>query len=256
MKTAPSMVDPECTENGATGQHDGDLAQLAGTFIHEIKNQIGTVALNLELLEEELGVAPSPEKRRALARVQKLRSQCRQLVMVANDFLRFARVRNLKREATDLATIVDEMTDFVGPTAAAKGIRIKTFLAPDIPPIPLDRDLFRQALLNILLNAEQAMPEGGSITIQASMACDETRRQPTVLLQVIDTGHGIPADALERIFEPFYSTKENGNGLGLPTTKRIVEAHGGSIAVETSSGRGTCVTVQLPVSEPSTPVEA
>jgi two-component system, NtrC family, sensor histidine kinase HydH len=106
--------------------------------------------------------------------------------------------------------------------------------------VNLDRELFEQALLNLMLNAEQAMPEGGTLTLIGRM------EERCVCLDVIDTGHGMTEEVLEKVFRPFHTTKQNGNGLGLPTTKRIVLAHGGTIEVQSEPGRGSKFTIKLP----------
>lgn len=232
-----------------------ELAEAAGGFIHEIKNHLGTLQLNLQLLAEDFDEPASPKERRILGRINKLETQCRDLVGVANDFLRFARVRDLNLAQTDLGKLLDEMIDFFGPTAQAGKVEIKSFVPADLPPMPLDRDLIKQALLNLLLNAAQAMPEGGDITIQAAKqaatAGNGRAGQPThVIVHVIDTGAGMQPNVRARVFEPFFSTREAGNGLGLPTTKRIIEAHGGTIDVESESGKGTQFTVRLPIVSP------
>ena len=218
-----------------------ELAELAGGFIHELKNHLSTLGLNLQLLAEDFA-NPENQRERALTRVQRLQSECQRLVDVAHDFLRFARIKELDLVATDLGKIIEEMTDFFGPTSKSANIEIKNFIPADLPMVLMDRELFKQALLNLMLNAEQAMPQGGELTIQAAR---ENTSPPTVCLTLIDTGRGIPAETLPRVFEPFFSTKQGGNGLGLPTTKRIVEAHGGSIAVRSELGRGTQFTICL-----------
>ena len=159
---------------------------------------------------------------------------------MANDFLRFARIRDLERRPADLRAVVEEMLDFFGPTAKAANVEIITYLPADLPAVPLDADLFKQALLNLMLNAEQAMPEGGEIILQAKA---EGGR---VCLDVIDTGRGIEPEAMAKLFRPFHTTKTNGSGLGLPTTRKIVAAHGGTIEVQSEVAKGTKFTVCLP----------
>jgi len=119
-------------------------------------------------------------------------------------------------------------------------IDIKCYLPADLPPLALDRDMFKQALLNLMLNAEQALTGGGSITVQAILEPGH------VCLSLIDTGHGMPPDVLAKVFEPFFSTKSTGSGLGLATTRKIVEAHHGAIDVQSEVGKGTKFTIRLP----------
>jgi signal transduction histidine kinase len=219
-----------------------ELAELAGGFIHELKNHLSTLGLNLQLLAEDFASPENQRERRALTRIQRLQGECQRLVDVANDFLRFARVKDLELVATDLGKIVEEMIDFFGPTSNSARIDIKTFIPADLPMVLMDRELFKQALLNLMLNAEQAMAQGGDLTIQAAR---ENTSPPSVCLTLIDTGKGISPEVLSRIFEPFFSTKQGGSGLGLPTTKRIMEAHGGSIQVRSEVGRGTQFSLYL-----------
>jgi signal transduction histidine kinase len=222
---------------------DTELAELAGGFIHEIKNHLSTLGLNLQLLAEDFAEPQSPRERKALSRVQKLQAECQSLVELSNDFLRFARVNNIERAPTDLAEVVEEMLDFFGPNAQAHRIDVKSFVPADLPPVALNRELFKQALLNLLLNAEQAMPEGGELTIQAA------RDLTGVSLDLIDTGRGMSAEVLANVFRPFYTTRSGGTGLGLATTRRIVEAHGGTVAVQSEPGRGTKFTISLPAAQ-------
>src|SRR5229473_1979579 len=150
--------------------HTTELAELAGGFIHEIKNHLSTFGLHLQLLAEDFAEPESPRERKAL-----------------------------------------------------------------------DRELFKQALLNLLLNAQQAMPEGGQVTVQGR------RDDGDVRLDLIDTGIGMSAESLAKCFHPFHTTKPGGNGLGLPTTRRIIEMHGGRITVQSEPGKGTQFTVWLPI---------
>lgn len=244
-----------------------ELAELAGGFIHEIKNHLGTLGLNLQLLAEDYQEPRSQRERRALERVQKLQAECQRLVELSNDFLRFARVKDLNRTSASLGRLVEELVDFFVPTARQANIEIKTYVPADLPAVSLDVELFKQALLNLLLNAQQAMPEGGELTIQAS-ACRApsaerqarsaeegprsalgASRSTHIELSLIDTGQGMAPEVLAKVFKPFFSTKPGGSGLGLPMVKRIVEAHGGAIEAQSEVGRGTKFTIQLPVKE-------
>jgi signal transduction histidine kinase len=221
------------------------LAELAGGFIHEIKNHLGTLGLNLQLLAEDFQDPQTQRERRALTRVQKLQAECHRLVDVSNDFLRFARLGELPLEPTDLGKVIEEMVDFFAPTARAAAIDIMTYLPADLPPVRLNADMFRQALLNLMLNAEQAMPEGGALTLQASVEAGRPAGAH-VCLSLIDTGRGMSPETVTKVFRPFFSTKPGGTGLGLATTRKIVEAHGGTIAVQSEPGKGTKFTIRLP----------
>jgi signal transduction histidine kinase len=216
-----------------------DLAETTGGFIHDMKNHLGTVLLNLQLLDEEFDGAQSQKERRAGERVKLAISECQRLVDLSNDFLRFARVEELHREPVDLREVLVRMIDFVGPTA--RNIAIHCYPAADLPPVSLDREMFEKVLLNLLLNAEDAMPEGGTLTIQANLDGE------SVCIDIIDTGCGIPDDVQAKLFKPFYTTKPDGNGLGLATARKIVAAHGGTLTLQSEPGRGTKVSVRLPI---------
>jgi signal transduction histidine kinase len=221
--------------------HDAELAELAGGFIHEIRNHISTLGLNIQLLAEDFEKAQNPQERKAHDCILRLQNECQRLTELSNDFLRFARLRELNREPTSLLEVVGDIVDFFFPTARAAGIEIKTFLPTNLPLVPLDVDLFKQALLNLMLNAEQAMSEGGELIVQA-------RAEPGwVRLDLIDNGVGMSPETVAKCFKAFHTTKPGGNGLGLPTTRRIVEMHGGRIDVQSEPGKGTQFTIRLPL---------
>ncbi|MFO0805174.1 MAG: ATP-binding protein [Gemmataceae bacterium] len=217
-----------------------ELAEMAGGFIHDIKNHLGTLSLNLQLLAEDFEQPESQRERRALDRITRLSEECGKLVELSNDFLRFARAQELHREPVRLERVVERLVDFVSPTAKQAGIEIAWFSAPGLPPVSLDRELFEQALLNLLLNAEQAMPDGGTL----SLICRAEGEH--VCLDVIDTGCGMTAEQLQKVFRPFHTTKKNGTGLGLPTARKVILAHGGTIDMQSEPNRGTKVTIKLP----------
>ena len=141
---------------------------------------------------------------------------------------------------SDLNALTDELRDFYEPHLATKGIVVRTYFAADLPRVRLDAELFKQALLNLALNAEHAMASGGELILT-------TRHDPPwVVLDVIDTGVGMTEEVRARVFDAFYSTRPGGSGLGLPTTRKIVEAHGGLIRVQSEPGKGSQFTIALP----------
>jgi two-component system, NtrC family, sensor histidine kinase HydH len=220
-----------------------ELAELAGGFVHDLKNHLSTLRLNLQLLAEDFSDPQTQRERRALDRVQRLQNECQRLVDISNEFLRFARVKDLDLAPASLGEVVEELIDFFGPMARASSIEIKSYIPADLPPIALNRDMFKQALLNLLLNAQQAMPSGGEITLLA-------RAQPQeVVLDLIDAGTGMTPEVLAKAFRPFYSTRSGGTGLGLPTTRKIIESHGGAIEVQSEVGRGTKFTIHFPAAK-------
>jgi signal transduction histidine kinase len=218
-----------------------EISQLAGGLAHEIKNPLSTVSLNLDLLAEDFQNPETPRDRRVLQRVERLRHEIHRLSGILENFLRFARIQDLKLGVADLNAVVEELRDFYEPHAATKSIVMRARLAPELPPVQLDTELFKQALLNLWLNAEHAMPSGGELILT-------TRREgPAIVLDVIDTGVGMTEEVRARIFEAFFSTRPGGSGLGLPTTRKIVEAHEGTIRVQSEPGKGSQFTIRLPV---------
>ncbi|MEZ6140464.1 MAG: ATP-binding protein [Zavarzinella sp.] len=224
----------------STGTAVAEIAELAGGFVHEVKNHVSTLNLNLQLLAEDFAQPESPKERRAQQRINRLLNQCQRLVSISNDFLRFARAEQLYKQSTDIHSVVQEMIDFFQPTSNAAGIEIVLHASPSIPLIMVDQQLLKQALLNLMMNAEQAMPEGGEIILQTRLEDD------FVVLDVIDNGKGIPSEQIPKLFQPFHTTKPGGSGLGLPTTRRIVEAHGGKILVQSEVGKGTMFSLYFP----------
>lgn len=218
-----------------------EIARLAGGLAHEIKNPLSTIRLNMELLAEDLAGDESPRSRRSLAKVQMVQRECERLQNILDDFLQFTRVRPLKMEPTDLNEEVRKLLEFFKPKADECRIELIPYLQADLPLVYIDREQFRGALLNLVINAQQAMPDGGQLIVY-------TEATPHgVFLHLIDTGCGMDDKTLNHIYETFYSTKPRGSGLGLPTTRKIIEAHGGKIFVQSEVGRGTRFSIALPM---------
>ena len=217
------------------------VINLAAGLAHEIKNPLSTINLNLQLLEEDWQEAGTPRERRALKRVQTLRGETSRLVALLEDFLRYARAANIEPRPCDLNHLVEDVLDFVAPQATRQGIQLHTVFAPGLPALQADPGLLKQALLNLAINAEEAMPQGGELIVRTSSA------PPMLQVDLTDTGVGIPDHQLAKIFNVYFSTREGGSGLGLAITRRIIELHGGTIDVESEFGKGTHFTVRLPV---------
>lgn len=217
-----------------------EIASLAGGLAHEIKNPLGTITMNLELIEEDLEQGDSPRDHRMLRQIRTIQQQCKNLGSILDEFLKFARAGQLETEPSDLNREVREFCSFLEREAAGQSVEISPHLDSTIPPVKLDRSLFRQVLVNLGLNAVQAMPQGGMLEILTSAQDDR------VILEFIDSGKGMDAKTLDRIFEAFFSTRPGGSGLGLPTVRKIVEAHHGDIAVQSEPGKGTRFRISLP----------
>ena len=217
-----------------------EIATLAGGLAHEIRNPLSTMSLNLELLVEDVEDSDNPRDMRMLKKLRKVQQEAEQLNELLNDFLQFARVSDQELVAVDLNTLVREFADFYRPTAQEHGIEFSLHLESNLPQVKLDEALIRQVLLNLAQNARQAMPEGGHLELQTFV------RDSQVQLEFIDTGEGMSAKTRSKIFQVFYSTKPDGSGLGLPTVRKIVEAHRGTISCESEAGRGTRFLISLP----------
>jgi signal transduction histidine kinase len=135
-----------------------EMARMAGALAHEIKNPLSVIRLNMDLLAEDLAQGDSPRDRRALAKVATVQAQCQRLEQLLEDFLAFARAQKLELEPGDLNDVVTEAVDFLRPRLEEAGVRVTTFLRPDLASVPMDRQKLHAALLNLLLNAMQAMP--------------------------------------------------------------------------------------------------
>jgi signal transduction histidine kinase len=194
----------------------------------------------MELLAEELTESDSQQQRRLLRKVEIVRRECTRLEELLNDFLNYARAGALELTPTNVNSPIKEALDFYRPLASESNINIIEYLGADLPLVPLDRKSFHRAFLNLVLNAIQAMPNGGDLVVR-------TRTYGNlVAMDLIDTGTGIEPQVIPHLFDAFYSTKPGGSGLGLPMTKRIVEAHAGKIHIQTEPNRGTQFTLTFP----------
>jgi signal transduction histidine kinase len=217
-----------------------ELATLAGGLAHEIRNPLSTIGMNLELLAEELENDDSQRARRMLRRIANLQGECRNLEEILNAFLQFARAGELHLSDGNLNTIVSDYVDFLEPQANSMEVELRPHLDSDLPVVMLDKSLMRQALVNLCRNAIEAMPEGGSIDLLTRTRGDD------VVLEIIDTGKGMDEKTRGQMFQAFFSTRSGGSGLGLPTVRKIVEAHHGRISCESEVGKGTRFTITLP----------
>ena len=218
-----------------------EIAQLAGALAHEIKNPLSTIRLNMQLLAEDFDEPETPAQMRAAKRVAVVQRECQRLQDLLDDFLNFAKARRLTLEPKNLNDEIDEALEFFQPRADEAGVEILCYLDPDLPRVQLDAEAFRGALLNLMLNAIQAMPDGGDLIVRT------TATDKQVILHLIDTGVGMDDHTAAHMFEAFFSTTPGGTGLGLPTTAKVIEAHGGRIHVQSEVGRGTQFTIELPI---------
>jgi two-component system sensor histidine kinase HydH len=220
----------------ARGERLATVGNLAAAVAHEIRNPLSAVSMGLQRLRAEFEPAEREEYRRMVDLVQ---GEVRRLNAIVEEFLSLARPIQLRPEPVPVAALLDEIRRLVEPQAVRAGIVVDQTIPDSLPALRADRDRIKQVLLNLVLNAIEAMPSGGRLTLGG------TASGPAVTLAVTDTGSGIPPELLPRVFEPYVTTKTRGLGLGLAIARRIVEAHGGRIEAE-SGGQGTCFRVTLP----------
>ena len=217
-----------------------ELAGLAGSLAHEIKNPLSTIRMNMELLQEDFEEISSPDARRALQRIEIVNRQCERLETMLNDFLRFTRLSSLELKAGSLNAQISHVLDFFETQAKKQKVQIIRHLDNDLPGIKLDPQTLQAALINLVKNAFEAMPDGGQLLARTRIT------RTGVALDLIDTGCGMKAKTLINMFKDFYTSKEFGTGLGLPTAKKIIEAHGARMNVQSELGQGTQFTIEFP----------
>ncbi|NVM56594.1 MAG: two-component sensor histidine kinase [Desulfobacterales bacterium] len=212
------------------------VGEMVAAVSHEIRNPLGIISSTAELLKQKL-TRTEPQDRLADVIVQ----EANRLNSIVSDFLKFARPQTPNLMPSRVEEVLEKNLTFLGPEINKNGYEIHKRLATHIPEIQADPGLLYQAFLNILKNAMEAMPEGGSIYIELSA------RGNTLTIIFADGGDGIPDGILRKIWDPFFTTKDKGSGLGLPIVKKIVEGHGGTIRIENGQEKGAQVTVTLPV---------
>jgi signal transduction histidine kinase len=212
--------------------------ELAAGMAHEIRNPLAAIVNATALLTDEAGLTPD-ERSTTLAAI---RTEARRLNRILSDFLHFARPQEARRAPGDIREVVQHVSALIrDDRSRAPRVDVKVAIDPAVPRFAFDRDQVTQVLWNVALNGVQAMNGRGRLSLEV------TRQNGDVALAVSDTGPGIPREHLARVFEPFYSGKPNGTGLGLTIAERIVAAHGGRIEIDSEPGRGTRITLLFPV---------
>ncbi len=215
------------------------VGKMAAMITHEIRNPLSSIGLNTELLEEEIGdhSAEARELCRAIHR------EVDRLTAITEEYLARARFPTSKLVTERVNPIVTSLVDFVREDLAARGVELEMELAPGDPVARLDAAQIRQCLINLVRNATDAVVAAGGGKVSVTTRLMGAR----VEIAVSDTGIGIPADMLPKLYDPFFTTKEGGSGLGLALTQQIIHDHGGDLKVESTVGRGTTFTVSVPV---------
>ncbi len=212
------------------------IGQLSAGLAHEIRNPLGSIDGAAQVLQQP----ETPEEVRKEFR-EVIRKETRRLNRLLTNLLDFARPRCPDFQPVDVGRTIDAVISLVSPTARQSGIQLRKQISRSVPPIECDNEQLKQVLLNLVMNAIQAMPDGGEIGVAA------VEKYADIVIAVRDQGVGIPAEDVDKVFDPFFTTKGSGTGLGLSVAHQIVTQHGGVITVERNPDRGMTFSVAIPI---------
>jgi len=226
-----------------------ELGKLTGQLAHEIKNPLSTIKINLKLISEELtrglqnraAIDEGQIFKRSLRKIDVVEKEADRLEQILEGFLRYVDRSQLQLSNVDINQLAGDMIDFYSPQCQRHSITIRKGLCSKPLVCNADSDMLKQAILNLFINAQQAMKDGGELIIRTE------KQKDNAVIEISDTGRGIKAENLERIFDAYYSSRHGGSGLGLPTTKKIIESHKGTITVNSVMGQGTSFRISLPL---------
>src|SRR3954471_7029321 len=210
------------------------LGHLSAGLAHEIRNPLASIEGAAYVAQTE------PDPARASEFLDIIRKETARLNGLVTQFLEFARPRPPQMISTDAAALTDSVLTLVRQVAAQNNVSLRRTFDGNIAPVKCDPEQMKQVLLNLVLNAIQAMPRGGEVSVSAE------KSEGMLILKVKDTGPGIPSERVDEVFDPFFTTKQNGTGLGLPIAFQIVEQHGGELAIDTNSPKGCSFAIRLP----------
>jgi signal transduction histidine kinase len=228
-----------------------ELSKLTGGLAHEIKNPLSTVKINLNLAREDLEDSIRAESgktaadknstilKRAIRKLAVVQKETDRVEQILDSFLRYVDRTELQLASIDINELVSDMIDFYSPQAHSHSVTIHQGLHNEQLVCKIDPDMLKQVILNLFINAQQAMSSGGDLMIRTD------KRAKDAIIQISDTGSGISPDKLPHIFDAYYTSRPQGSGLGLPTVKKIIEAHKGSISVNSEPGKGTSFEIRL-----------
>jgi len=217
-----------------------ELSKLTGGLAHEIKNPLSTIKINLKLISE--GLDKNDEKLSgALRKIGVIQKETGRVEQILEDFLRYAGRTELQARSVDINELMSDMADFYSAQACENSITIRLGLCKKALVCKVDETMLKQVILNLFINAQQAMENGGELIIRTDS------QQKEAIIEISDTGAGIKPSEIDRIFDAYYSSRPSGRGLGLPTVKKIIEAHNGSIRVSSEVGKGASFRIRLPL---------
>ena len=216
------------------------VGTMSAQIAHQLRNPLTSIGLYIQLVEDELRELGPAMAREAIELLGRVLNEQRVLVEITDNYLRYARLPDIRLTTLDLNGTVGEMVHFLRHELERKGIAVSTHLGEGLAAVEADRRLLRFALMNLLKNAAEAMAPGGRLRVRTA------QQNGAVEIHVSDTGPGIPPDDLAHVFEPFYTTKDAGSGLGLSLSRQIIEKHHGTLTCESMVGVGTTFIVSLP----------
>ena len=217
------------------------LTTLAAGVAHEIKNPLGSIGIHIQLIQRALKAPARLDRKTVRHYLDIVSEEVDRLNRIVVDFLFAVRPMDARLEEGDLNKVIGDLLEFVHFELSEAGVTVATRLDEGIPTLQFDEKFLKQALLNVINNAVAAMPEGGTLTVT-------TRRKGDVVdIDIADTGVGISEENMTKIFEPYFTTKDFGSGLGLTVVYKIVKEHGGEISLRSKEGEGTTFTVSLPI---------
>jgi two-component system sensor histidine kinase HydH len=218
------------------------LGHLAAGVAHEVRNPLNAIGMGIQRLQGEFSPVEGEEEFHHLCTV--IRGEVARLNGIVQEFLQLARAPALQRQPVVVATLLHEVASLMETEAKAYAVHLNFRVAEGLPALVVDPQQLKQALINLILNALQATPPGGAVQVTAEAEMEALR------IAVIDSGNGIAPELMDRIFDPYVTTKPHGTGLGLPIALRIIQAHGGTLDVKSALGEGTMVEVHLPTATP------
>lgn len=221
-------------------EHLSGVAQLARGIAHEIRNPLNFISLSIDHVRKKFSPRDDTDKEQFEALIRSIKAEIQRLNQLVGDFLDYGKPLKLNRRETDLPMLIQDVIALVSAKAEKDRIKVQHF-NEGLPKLMLDPELIKTCIFNIVLNAFQAMPSGGDLTIRLRLINDKAA------VIISDTGVGVSRENLSRLFDPFFSTKTTGLGLGLAMTSRVVEAHGGKVDFQSTEGQGSTVTITLPV---------
>ncbi len=217
------------------------LTTLAAGVAHEIKNPLASLGIHLQLMRREVGHQKCLPEETACSYLDVLEEEIERLNSIVVDFLFAVRPMDTQMKQEDVHKVIEDMLDFVRYELEENRITVETSLKAEVHKAEIDQKYFKQALLNIIKNAIGAMPEGGSLTISTAVQGN------MLAVDVADTGTGISDENMEKIFEPYFTTKDFGSGLGLTVVYKVIREHQGDISIHSTEGKGTTFTILLPL---------